>query len=164
MKLPVMLAGFALLALPAAASAQDSCPSGLLCAANPQGIVSALQAEGYQAKLTKDSLGDPMIESSASGYDYNIEFYGCDDHKACTSLRFIIWFKDDGTNTPQLANNWNKRKRFIQMAAQDDGRLTVAYDVSTLGGLNKANFADTVDWWQTMLGDVRTYFNEQPGG
>ena len=161
MKLPASLAGLALLTLPASASAQGGCPSGLLCAADPQGIVAALQAEGYQAKLLSDSLGDPMIASSASGYDYNIEFYGCEDHKACTSLRFIIWFKDDGTNTPQLANGWNKRKRFIQMAAQDDGRLTVAYDVSTLGGLNKANFADVVDWWQSMLGEVRTYVNEQ---
>lgn len=161
MKLPIVLAGTALLSLPAAASAQNSCPSGLLCAANPQGLVAALQAEGYQAKLTKDTFGDPLIETSASGYDYRIVFYGCTDNKAYSSLRFVIWFQDDGTNTPALANKWNKDNRFIQMAAQDDGRLTVAYDLSTTGGINKANFASAVDWWQGMLGNVRTFFNEQ---
>ena len=47
------------------------------------------------------------------------------------------------------------------MAVNENGSLAFSYDVTTVGGLTKANFADVVDWWQVMLGQVRTYFSER---
>ena len=44
---------------------------------------------------------------------------------------------------------------------KDDG-LSVSYDVSTLGGLTQENFADVVDWWAVMLGELNAYFKAQP--
>lgn len=160
-KLLGLAAGFALLAMPVAASAQSGCPANNVCASDPAGVVAALQAAGYKAQLGKDQVGDPKIDSSASGYNFSVYFYGCKDGKACASLRFATSFEDDGTNTPELANKWNKVKRFAQMSAQDNGSLLVAYDVTTTGGLSKANFADVVDWWQVMLSEVRKFFGEQ---
>jgi hypothetical protein len=103
-KLPGLAAGLMLLAIPGAASAQSGCPANNVCASDPEGVVAALQAEGYKAQLSKDNVGDPKIESSASGYDFTIYFYGCKDNNACNSLRFAVSFEDDGTNTPALAN------------------------------------------------------------
>jgi len=154
----IVFAVLAALALPAAAAAQDACPARHVCASDPQTVVNALQAQGYKAKLGTDDLGDPAIESSASGYDYTVEFYGCKEGKACTSLRFVVRFEDDGTNTPELANGWNKTKRFAHMGALDNGQLLFAYDVTTVGGLNQDNFADVIDWWQFMLSEAREYF------
>lgn len=45
---------------------------------------------------------------------------------------------------------------------KSDKSLMLTYDVSTIGGLNQVNFADVVDWWQTMLGQARTFFNAHP--
>ena len=47
------------------------------------------------------------------------------------------------------------------MAVNDNGTMAFTYDVTTVGGINRANFADVVDWWQVMLGKVRGFFTEQ---
>lgn len=135
----------------------------MVCASAPQTIVAALQKAGYKAVLGKDGRGDPMVESAASGYEYTIYFYECEDNRQCASLQFLISFEEDGTNTPELANRWNSIKRFGQMSVDEDGNLDMRYDVTTLGGLTQANFADAVDWWATMLGQLPRFFKEQSG-
>jgi hypothetical protein len=82
--------------------------------------------------------------------------------KDCNSVQFGINFADDGGNTVELANKWNQSKRFIQMSLADDKTLDVSYDVSTIGGLNQENFADVVDWWSVMLGELSKFFKENP--
>jgi sterol desaturase/sphingolipid hydroxylase (fatty acid hydroxylase superfamily) len=42
--------------------------------------------------------------------------------------------------------------------------LAVSYDVATIGGINQANFADIMAWWDTMLGEMRTFFAEDGDG
>jgi len=147
------------------AQAESACPDKTVCAADPDGIAALMQEEGYRAKVGKARDGDPMIESGA-GYDYTIQFYQCTEGKDCKSLQFLVLFKDDGTNTPELANRWNKTKRFVQMAARDDGTLSLSYDVTTVGGLTRANFADVLDWWAVMLAQASSFFSEleKPGG
>ncbi len=41
--------------------------------------------------------------------------------------------------------------------------LSVNYDLSTIGGLNQKNFADVVEWWAFMLGQLNKFFDEHPG-
>ncbi|HEY6868783.1 MAG TPA: YbjN domain-containing protein [Novosphingobium sp.] len=153
--------GAGLLASPVRAA---DCPAALVCASNPPGIVASLQAQGYKAVLGKsENTGNPKISSAASGYDYTIFFYGCEKGANCTSLGFSITFADDGGNSADLANEWNADKRFSAMSFdKSDKSLMLTYDVSTIGGLNQVNFADVVDWWQTMLGQARTFFNAHP--
>jgi hypothetical protein len=146
-----------------AAYADEPCDAKLVCASNPKSIVTALQDAGYKAVLSKsESTGNPMIESAASGYDYTIFFYECDDGKNCGSLQFQASFSDDGANNAELANKWNSDKRFSQMSVDEDKSLGFAYDVTTVGGLNKTNFADVLDWWALMLGEVSKFFKENP--
>ncbi|WHO37140.1 YbjN domain-containing protein [Sphingobium sp. AP49] len=146
-----------------AATPPADCAANLVCASRPQSVVEALQGAGYKAALTKNkSSGNPMIESAASGYNFTVYFYGCEKAANCNSLQFAINFADDGGNTPELANKWNQSKRFIQMSIADDKTLDVAYDVSTIGGLNQDNFADVVDWWAVMLGELGKFFKENP--
>lgn len=158
----LILAALAGAVLSVPARAAPACPSGLVCASDPQTVVNALQKLGYKALLgASDNTGNPKIESSAAGYDYTIYFYDCKGPKGCGSLGFTVVFEDDGTNTAKLANAWNKDNRFSQMAVNESGTLAFTYDVTTVGGLNQANFADVVDWWQVMLGKVRGFFGEQ---
>lgn len=150
-------------AIPSGAVAAEAskCGAALVCASAPQTVVDAFIAAGYKAKLTKDSVGDPKIESAANGYDFAVYFYGCEQARNCTSIQFQIGFADDGKNTLELANTWNRDKRFIKMAVAKDDGLTVSYDVSTLGGLTQENFADVIDWWAVMLGELNGYFKAQ---
>lgn len=160
MKLPLALTASLLVAGPA--QAKGECPGKTVCAADPDSIAEVMRAEGYQAKLGKAKDGDPMIESGASGYNFTVYFYDCTENDACKSVQFLTVFENDGTNTPELANRWNRQKRFVQMAADDGGTLSLSYDVTTVGGLTRENFADVVDWWAVMMSQVRQFFNEQP--
>jgi Putative bacterial sensory transduction regulator len=152
----------AICAAPAMAIDKDPCGTGLICASKPETVVSALQDAGYKAKLSKDDSGDPMVSSSAAGYDFDVYFYGCKDNKQCDSLQMRVSFAKDGANTPELANKWNKGKRFSQAYIDEKGRFVADYDVSTIGGLTKVNFADVVDWWSVTLGNLKTFFEENP--
>ncbi len=154
----------AVLALTATQSAQaEICADGVVCASNPAGMVSAIQALGYKASLDKDSSGDPKIISSASGYDYDIYFYDCNNHLNCSSIQFFVSFTKDSANSEMLANQWNLKKRMGKMAFDPaDGSINLQYDLSTSGGLNKTNFKDVVGWWDSTLGALHTFFAEHP--
>jgi hypothetical protein len=43
----------------------------------------------------------------------------------------------------------------------DKKELYLRYDVTTVGGLNRRNFADALDWWNVMLGEFATFVDEQ---
>ena len=145
----------------AQAADRDRCGTGMVCANAPQTVVAALQAAGYKAALDKDKAGDPMIESAASGYNFTIYFYECAENKDCASLQFLASFDPEDSNTAELANRWNRTKRFSQMSVEEDKTLNFRFDVSTMGGLNQKNFADQIDWWAVMLGELSKFFREQ---
>jgi Putative bacterial sensory transduction regulator len=146
------------LTLSAQVIAEDvACAKDMICASDPMTVVAAMQAEGYRAKLTKDKLGEPMIESKTNGYDFDVLFYDCEDGKACKAIQFSIIFKPEDDNTPEYANAWNVGKRFIKASATDKKSLELQYDLTTVGGLNQANFADALDWWATMLGEFAKF-------
>lgn len=150
------------LAAPAAAKDSAPCGTDLVCASAPVGVAASLMRAGYQADLGKDSTGDPMIKSAASGYKFSIFFYGCDKNVACDSLQFVATFDGDPSRGPAFANSWNAKKRFMQMAIKDSGSIEVSHDVATIGGLTQKNFADECDWWQTMLGELSQFFAAHP--
>jgi hypothetical protein len=155
--------GAVLLAGAAQATDKEPCGKGLVCASAPETVVEALQKAGYKAVLSKsETTGNPMVESAANGYDFNIFFYECEEKKSCASLQFGISFKPEDSNTPALANEWNRRMRFMQMAADENKVLSVNYDLSTIGGLNQKNFADVIEWWAFMLGQLHKFFDEHP--
>ncbi len=149
-----------------AAMAQETagaCPQGTICAADPQTVVNAMQEAGYKAKLTASKTsGNPLINSAAAGYNFEVQFFNCTIMTACKSLAFLISFDDDGTNTPELANQWNDVNRFSTMSVSSDKNLILAYDVSTVGGLNSRNFEDLLDTWNSTLGEVSKFFKAHP--
>jgi len=161
-KLFLALAFFLASITPAAAVDKDLCPPDLICASQPETIVKALRDAGYQAKLGKDKQNDPMITSAAAGYSFDILFYGCELAVRCDSLQFYVSFSDDGGNTLELANKWNKTNRFSQAAISDKKSFIFNYDVSTVGGLNAKNFADVIDWWADRLGELNSFFKQNP--
>ena len=136
----------------------------MICASNPQSMVTAIQGMGYKAVLTKDSGGDPQITSSASGYNYDIFFYDCKNNVNCTSVQFQIVFSKDSVNSADLANEWNSKQRLGSMHFnKEKGTLVIQYDISTVGGINQKNFADVVSWWDSTLGEAAKFFKEHPG-
>lgn len=158
--LPAALLFLGLSAAPAAAEDKEPCGPELVCASAPKTVVEAFREAGLKAKLLLDRDGDPMIESAASGYNFETSFYGCVETKACSSLQFRVAFTKEPENTVELANKWNAGMRFSQMSVTKDGELVVSWDVTTIGGLGKKNFADVLSTWEMMLGELGKFFDE----
>lgn len=154
----------AMLTLGGTAHAADPapCAADMVCASAPQTVFAALARKGQEPVMGKDDTGDPMIDGKAAGYNFTIFFYGCKDAGGCNSLQFVATFKAESTHTPELANRWNVKKRFSQMSIEPDKRLNFRYDVNMLGGLSRANFEDTLEWWETMLNEFSDFFSEEP--
>ncbi len=150
-----------LFATPAAAEDAAPCGPNMVCASAPSTVVAAMDKAKYKPKLSKDGEGDPMIESGEAAYSFAVYFYGCKEHAKCDSLRFESTFEKAPENTAALANKWNMKKRFLQAYVRDDGIFAVAYDVATIGGLNQANFADVLDWWNSQLSELADFFKKE---
>ena len=48
----------------------------------------------------------------------------------------------------------------MTLSIKPDHRIDLRYDVSTMGGLNAANFADVIDWFTSRLGAYDKYVRE----
>lgn len=158
------IVALAVLSFASGAVAKDAedCLPGLICASAPAAVAKALQDAGYKAKLAKDDGGDPMISSSGGGYDYDIYFYGCENHVQCDSLQFSMTFTRDGYEDAALANEWNVKQRFGKAHIDAKGRFRVEYDVGMIGGLNPKNFEDVIAWWNTTLDGMGKFWKEHP--
>lgn len=156
-------AGLAAACLSSPAAAEDTAPCdvGMVCASKPETVIAAMEKAGFKPKLVTDTDDDPMIESDEASYHFEVYFYGCKEHRNCDSLRFEVLFKKEPENTVELANKWNSSKRFLQMSVKSDGKLGAAYDLATIGGVNAKNFADVLDWWSSMLGELGEFFDAE---
>ena len=141
---------------PATALAEDR----LIDITQPAIVVAAMQEAGYKAVLKKNKEGEPFVESGANGSPFTVHFYGCKDGKDCGSLQFYAWYKKQPSYTAALANRWNTDKRFLKAFIDDDGDLSTTFDVAGSGKTTYANFADTIDWWSTMTGELFQFLDK----
>ncbi len=145
---------------PAVATDTPVCGHELICAADPQTVVAALQKRGFRAELFSDPAG-PYIASGAEGYAFSVLFNDCKDGKDCTSLQFNILFSESDKHTPQYANAFNVRYRYIQVGALPNNRLRFAYDLNTMGGITKENFNTFLGIWSGALRSFANFSREQ---
>lgn len=122
----------------------------------PQSIAVYLEANGFQATLTKDGAGDPMIESAADGTRFKIIFHDCKAHAQCESLRFSASFVT--TPSVEIVNEWNAHHRFGQAYLTDQETPVLDLNVMMVeGALPYETFDQRVQEWTTALGEFRKY-------
>ena len=157
-----LIATLALLGgMTSAAGAAD--PDKLLDLRQPSVVADALREAGYKADMKTNAKGEPYIESSANGSSFTIEFYNCTGLVDCTSYQFASWYKADPLFTSAFANEWNVAKRFLKIAVDKDGNLNEFMDFTATGKTTYANFADIVDWYQTMDASLAKFIDEHKG-
>jgi hypothetical protein len=125
-------------------------------ATDPAGLVSIIRDLGYRAALESDEVGDPMIRSSVGGTEFAILFFGCAKGKQCRSLLFKVGYDlDDGT-TLDVINDWNATKLFGRAYLDEEADPWLELSVNTYGGVNRLNFEDTYDWWESSSRSSKT--------
>lgn len=123
----------------------------LITANNPNSILEL--AKGYgRASLTKDSVGDPLIEAKMDGLVYNIYFYGCTEGENCGSIQFETgWSEDSRKITLDEINDWNNRKLFAHSLLNKSGNVRLRMDVLLRHGSTEKNLDGYFDVWSTLM-------------
>ena len=138
---------FVAIGIAAPASAQ------MVTAKDPQSVVRAMQAAGYQAALDREEeSGSPMISSSSGGKNFAVFFYGCEKGANCTDLQFFAGW--NGAKTPLATiNDFNVNHRYARAYVSDDGAARVEMDVDVdYGGISDRLFRDYLDVWASVMG------------
>ena len=139
-----------------------SAAGATVSAKDPASLVKILQSEGYQAKLTKDGDGDPMIESKSSGSTFWIYFYGCEDNRDCTNIAFHTSYNTDEKNAPALQsiNDWNRDKRFASsyLDKENDPCLQMDLDLD-VGGISDALFKENLGTWTNQMAEFEKHIS-----
>lgn len=149
-QVPVMLAALAW-ACPAAAQ--------MVSAKDPQTLVAALQAKGYQAQLGA-TAGEPSIVSGAGGVRFHIFFENCTEGKDCTTVTFMTGFTDIDSSVERM-NAWNRQNRFVRAYIDAEGDPVLKMDVDLdHAGIPQANFGEYVDIWATQAPKFLTFLRE----
>lgn len=140
-------------------------PEGLVDASDPQPI-SELAWRYGEASWSRDELGAPTIAARIGDIPYEIEFYGCDEGRDCTDLRFVtrLTVADGGQDAKApsrqallgLADRWNRARRFGKVSLGDvPGELIVEMNVTLAGGVTRQNLDQVFDWWRVIMTETR---------
>lgn len=139
--------GFAIMAAPAVAA------NDIITANDVDAIVDI--ARGYgTARKTADDNGDPEVSGKLSGINYSIYFYGCNDHKDCTSVQFHAGW-DVTDIKPDVLAKWNSENRFGSAYLDSGSNPIMEMDVNLDYGVTSDNLDDTFDIWRIIAEDFR---------
>jgi hypothetical protein len=136
----------------------------IVSAENPRELAGMIQELGFQAKLSKDDVGDPVIRSSSGGVEFNIYFYDCTRNQHCKSLHFSAGYDlPDGT-TLETVQRWNADKRFASAYLDHENDPFLQMDVNTEGGITEKNFERWFGLWQALKGEFEAFidFHAEP--
>lgn len=125
-------------------------------AENPRGMLNAITAAGYEAKLTTDSAGDPMIDTKLGGYRVSVLFYGCDEstHLGCDSVQLSTGFDRKTPMAPARALNIAREWRFLAVSLDDEGDPYLRWDIFTGSGIPQSVFMTALRRYGETLEDA----------
>lgn len=149
-----LMVAIALAIAPLSASAQ-----ALVDASDVDIIAALIQDEGYRAVIGEDGVGDPMITSSANGYDFDVFFYGCTDGENCRDIQFSVSFDVEDGMSLTRAQDFNLEKRWAKVYLDDESDPRLEMDVNMYGGVSATNFNDTLDWWIIIMNEFIEYID-----
>ena len=142
-----LFGGLALgLALGGSASAQS--PSTPF---DPVGVTVAetaawLKAAGYEAEISTNEVGRPVIFSAIGKAKFDVLFFDCEGDR-CGSLQFAAAFKLKIPPADEVVNRWNRTNRYLKAYSANDGATHVQYDVNVNVGRTPAMLSDDFGVW-----------------
>ncbi|MDB5590847.1 YbjN domain-containing protein [Enterovirga sp.] len=137
---------------PTRAPAATPVPDGGLVDATDAGRLAGLmQSWGWLAKVSKDSAGDPRIESKISKSTFSVTFYGCDKGQNCTSVSLETAYIVEPKASLETINKWNREKRWGQAALNVRGNPTLSLAINLDQGVSPKNLESTFERWRTNV-------------
>ena len=136
--------------------------TGASAAPLPDGGVTApevarvLQSKGFQAEVTTDKQGDPLVRSSSGGSKFGVYFYECKGQQRCPSIQFSAGFAGTGITAAKVAE-WNHSNRFGRAYQDKDNDPWVEMDVDVEHGAHTEALANDLERWIAVMGAFMRY-------
>jgi hypothetical protein len=134
-----------LCALPLAARAE-------VTSLKPETVVHAIQAAGYKAEVGRGNDGRMLIESTASGWKFNVFFWGCTDGKDCDQIQLSARFIPRSKPPFETLNQWNVEKSFTKAMADKQGNPELVWEIDLKEPVSDAYFKRVLSVWDASLG------------
>lgn len=150
--LTLLAGGTALANTPAPVANVATSESWRVVAKDPQTLVRSLQAMGYQAKLGVDEkLGEPLIDSASSGYNFTIYFDNCTAKKDCRDVMLVTSLAEAESDLAAY-NKFNAERRYTRVYRNSKGGATMDMALNLdFDGFSSTLFEDTMKIWiETM--------------
>lgn len=151
-------------ALAVSCSGAAQAQSQTVSAANPKGLLNAITSAGYEATLSTDKVGDPMIETELNGYNVTVLFYGCDEktHRNCDSVQFSTGFDRKTPMDPMKALDIAREWRFLAVSLDDEGDPFLRWDILTGAGIPQSVFMSAFRrYGETIESAAETIFEDE---
>ena len=138
---------------PALAQSQKTAlTAAKVIASDPQSFVDYFEESGYPARLTEDSVGDPLVEYRVDGEKLSLFFYDCTDNADCQAVQFYSGYRTEGSVDLELLNAWNSDRRFIRAYLTEDDVARIEMDIATsIDGLTHRDFDALVELWTDSI-------------
>lgn len=127
---------------------------------DPALLQRLMQDLGYRAEMATDDSGDPLIRSAAGGINFDVYFYGCTNGKTCNAIQFVSGFDLVSGTTLDVANAWNRDKRYGRVYLDDESDPYLEMDINLWGGgVSPATFKDNLEIWESLLNDFQQHID-----
>jgi hypothetical protein len=125
---------------------------------DPDVVAGLMTGAGMKVTHTTSAEGAPMLESSVDGVDFVVYFYEC--MPICASMQFSAGFDLDETMPMEMANLWNRDRRFGRVYLDRTGDPYIEMDIGLAGdGIGRDNFLDALATWRIVLKEFRDFIH-----
>ncbi len=121
----------------------------------PDDVAAILRDAGYRAQIEfKDNTYS--IVTGMGGYTV-VAWLICDKNKSCDSLDWDIAFNASPSFTLELANKWNREKRYAKAYIATNGRFFIEYSMEFTGGVTRAAVAQSARRFDSLCSEFETW-------
>ncbi len=125
---------------------------------DPDVVAGLMTGAGMKVTHTTSAEGAPMLESSVDGVDFVVYFYEC--MPICASMQFSAGFDLDEAMPMEMANLWNRDRRFGRVYLDRTGDPYIEMDIGLAGdGIGRDNFLDALATWRIVLKEFRDFIH-----
>ena len=122
-----------------------------------QEVARILQSKGFQAEVTTDKDGDPLIRSIYENAKFSVYFYECGGKPRCKSIQFAAGFGLNGTITASRVADWNRTKRFGRVYQDSDNDPWIEMDLDVEHGATTEAMLNNLDRWLLVMREFRKF-------
>jgi hypothetical protein len=113
-----------------------------------------LKSEGYEPKIQKTDAGESYVHSQTKeGINFDIDLYDCADGR-CRAVQFVASFDLKEPLPTAKVNDWNRKKRYLRCAIDENGDPTFYYDANIAPGGTFEALQDDLDVFIQFMPEV----------